>query len=68
MAGRKTSTKERQNLATRVRALRTKKQWSQKQMAENFGLTPGAIAHWELGSKYPSGPALKLLELYETLL
>ena len=68
MAGRRTSKSDRNQLAQRVLKLREKKNWTQREMAERFGLTPGAIAQWEMGTKYPNGPALKLLELYETIL
>lgn len=59
--------KDRADLVARIKALKEKRGWTQKTMAEAFGLTPGAIAHWETGLKHPSGAALKLLEIYERL-
>ena len=58
---------DKSELASRVKALRMKKGWTQKEMSEAFGLSVGAIAQWELKTKFPSGAALKLLEIYEKL-
>lgn len=59
--------KDRVELVSRIKALKEKRGWTQKTMADAFGLTPSAIAQWELGLKHPSGTALKLLEIYERL-
>lgn len=39
--------------------------YTQRQMAEEFKVTSGAIAHWESGTREIPGPVLKLLEIYE---
>ncbi|OQW48512.1 MAG: hypothetical protein A4S09_04865 [Proteobacteria bacterium SG_bin7] len=64
---RRISVAERRALKTRVLALKEKKRWTQSNMAAAFGLTVSAIAQWLSGDKYPSGAALKLLEIYEKL-
>lgn len=49
----------------RIRDLRKKLALSQRELATLFGVSAGAVAHWELGKRQISGPVLKLLELYE---
>jgi transcriptional regulator with XRE-family HTH domain len=39
--------------------------YSQRHLALEFGVTGGAIAHWETGARDIPGPILKLLALYE---
>src|SRR5271167_2810056 len=51
--------------ASRLKQLRQVLELSQRGMAKEFGVAPGAIAFWESGKRRISGPALKLLELYE---
>jgi len=51
--------------AKRIVALRKKKDWSQRRLAEEFYVSPAAVAHWESGEREVQGPALKLLEIYE---
>lgn len=52
--------------ADRIRNLRRKMNWSQRQMASEFGVSPGAVAHWESGERKISGPVKKLLEIFES--
>lgn len=49
----------------RIKELREKMNWSQRQMAKAFGVSPGAVAHWETGERKVSGPVKKLLEIFE---
>lgn len=49
----------------RVRALRLALRLSQRELAEEWGLSPTAIAKWETGSNPVPGPVRKLLEIYE---
>jgi transcriptional regulator with XRE-family HTH domain len=51
--------------AARIRALRTTLRLSQRELADEWGLSPGAIARWETGSNPVPGPVQKLLEIYE---
>lgn len=51
--------------AKRIKALRKKNNWSQRELAEEFYVSPAAVAHWESGEREVQGPALKLLEIYE---
>jgi transcriptional regulator with XRE-family HTH domain len=48
-----------------LRALRIKLGWTQREMAKEFGVSPGAIALWEQGDRPIPGPVLKLLLFYE---
>jgi len=49
----------------RLKRLREHLNFSQRDLAKEFKVAPGAIAFWESGARSISGPALKLLELYE---
>lgn len=44
--------------------LRKKLEWSQKRMADEFYVSPGTIALWELGQREVPGPVIKLIEIY----
>ena len=58
--------KEQDNkLAERLYKLRTSLGMKQSEMAEQFRVTYGAIAMWETGKRPITGPALRLLEIYE---
>lgn len=50
----------------RLKKLREKLAMSQRELAKELGVTPGAVALWELGERSLSGPAERLVELYET--
>jgi len=51
--------------AKRIVALRTALGLSQRELADEWGLSPAAIARWETGSNPVSGPVRKLLAIYE---
>ena len=51
--------------AKRLKALRIELGLSQRELAKEFYVSPGAIAHWENGNRPISGPVLKLIEIYE---
>lgn len=38
---------------------------TQRGLAEEFKVTPGAIAHWEKGVRRIPGPVERLIEIYE---
>lgn len=50
----------------RLHKLREKLGLSQRALAKEFGVTPGAVALWETGARCLSGPVLRLMELYES--
>ena len=52
--------------AKRLRSLREALKFSQREMAKEFLVTPGAIAHWESGNRSVPGPVIKLIEIYES--
>ena len=39
--------------------------WSQAEVARRFGVSKAAVTHWESGQSKMSGPAMKLLEIFE---
>lgn len=49
----------------RLRLLREQLGLSQRELAVEFNVSSGAIALWETGAREMSGPALRLLELFE---
>jgi len=49
---------------TKLRILRGELGMSQREMAKEFKVSPGAIAHWESGKRKVSDPVLKLMEIY----
>src|SRR5689334_21844314 len=49
----------------RLRRLRQNLGWSQRELAEAFAVSRGAVDFWENAKRPLSGPALRLLELYE---
>lgn len=55
----------RSELAQRVLRLRRFLGWSQAQLAQEFYVTPSTVAHWESDNRAVSGPAIKLIEIYE---
>lgn len=50
----------------RLKEVRTLMGHSQRQMAKEFGVAPGTISLWEKGERQMPGPALKLLEIFES--
>lgn len=56
---------ERSKEGKRLFALRKKHGWTQKELAEKFGVTSDTVVKWEMGTRNMSGPALKLLEILE---
>lgn len=52
----------------RLKALREGLQLTQKELADEFYVSTGAINHWESGKRAVPGPALKLIEVYEQIL
>lgn len=55
----------RRGEARRLSKLREALGFSQKDLAEAFGVTASAITQWELGDRTISGPVLRLMEAYE---
>ncbi len=49
----------------RIITLRLALGLSQRQLGEKIGVTESAVRSWESGSRRPSGPALKMLEMLE---
>lgn len=53
------------NMGERLKTLRTKRNWTQKQVANRLNLAISAISAYELGTRYPSYDILlKLARLY----
>ncbi len=50
---------------TRLKDLRDSYGWSQRDLAEEFYVTRGAVGHWESGAREMLGPVKRLIELYE---
>jgi DNA-binding transcriptional regulator YiaG len=59
------SQKTRDGEAARLRLLRKALGWTQRRMAQEFLVSPGAIALWEQSDRHIPGPVLKLIEIYE---
>ena len=51
--------------AERLKRLRVNRKWSQRDLAEEFKVSPGTIALWEQGDRSIPGPVIKLMEIYE---
>lgn len=49
----------------RISALRQTLDFTQRELADEFGVASAAIAHWEAGTRTVPGSVLKLVELYE---
>ena len=58
----------RQKEAIRLTNLREALKLSQREMAEEFQVTHGAIGLWQRGERTIPGPVLKLIEIYEARL
>jgi transcriptional regulator with XRE-family HTH domain len=50
----------------RLKRLRTSLDLTQKELAREFGVTPGAITQWELGDRTIPGSVLRLMDIYES--
>ncbi len=57
--------RKKNNSAQRLIIIREKLGYSQRQMAEEFGVAHGAIGLWESKKRKIPGPVLKLISLYE---
>lgn len=53
------------NEAIRLKKLRDYLDYSQRDLADEFQVTCGAIAQWESGKRPVPGPIIKLIEIYE---
>lgn len=62
MAGKSTFSKT----SIRLKRLREKLGLSQRELAKELGVTPGAVALWETGARSLSGPVTRLIDLYES--
>lgn len=51
--------------AQRLRHIRNLLGWSQRQIAQEFGVSHAIIALWENGQRPIPGPVLRLIEMYE---
>jgi transcriptional regulator with XRE-family HTH domain len=55
-------------MITLLRKIKCKTQWSRQRLADELGVTSGAISNYEYGSRYPK-PALayKLIDIGKSL-
>ncbi len=49
----------------RLKNLRSIYGWSQKELAEQFRVSPGAVGLWETEERKVSGPVTLLIEIFE---
>lgn len=61
----KKATATSSEIASRLSSLRQKMGLTQREFAKEFGVTAGAVAHWESGKRSIPGPVIKLIEIYE---
>ena len=54
--------------AEKLKKLRSALDMTQRDLAKEFWVSPGAIALWEIGDRTIPGPVLKLIEIYESRL
>ena len=52
-----------EDYTTYVRGVREQLGWSQNKLAREMGISAGAVARWEKGTRQPSEMALRLLRL-----
>jgi transcriptional regulator with XRE-family HTH domain len=50
----------------RLKKVRQSLGLTQRELAQEFSVAPGAIAQWETGVRTIPGPVLRLLDLYES--
>ena len=56
-------------LAENIRALRRQHRFTQEQLAESLGVTPGAVYKWEAGLSQPElAIIVELADLFDTCL
>lgn len=53
------------DIATRLRVMRAKKRWSQKELADQIGVAWTSISRWENNKAQPHKLALKRIEELE---
>lgn len=51
--------------SSRIRKIRIKKGITQRSFARLVGVSPKTVEAWESGTNHPSGPASRLISLYE---
>lgn len=51
--------------STKIRALRARHKLSQTVLASLLNTSPSTVRQWEIGTRHPSGPSLKLLNLLD---
>lgn len=61
----KTKKQDPDDIRDRLKALRESMGWSMSELARRFGVSHSAVSQWESGESQMSGPALKLLEMFE---
>ena len=54
--------------ADKLKLLRKRLEMTQRELASEFLVSPGAIALWENGDRKIPGPIRRLIEIYEQLL
>lgn len=52
--------------AQKLKRLRAALEMTQRELAKEFRVAPGAIAQWETGDRTIPGPVLLLIEIYES--
>ncbi|WP_413586046.1 helix-turn-helix domain-containing protein [Bdellovibrio sp. HCB274] len=52
----------------RLKSIRSKLGMTQRRLAAELYVTPGAINHWENGDRRIPGPVRKLIEIYELII
>lgn len=61
----KLSNDTQNSVSLRIKTLRNALGLSQRELAREFRVSAGAVAHWETGERQLSGPVEKLLEIFE---
>jgi transcriptional regulator with XRE-family HTH domain len=65
---KKMNTANQPNEGIRLKALRKRLDMTQRELAREFYVSPGAVALWENGNRLVPGPIRKLVEIYEKLI
>jgi DNA-binding transcriptional regulator YiaG len=66
MVPRHTASTPRLKEAQRLKRLRSKLDLTIRELAKEFNVSHGAIAHWENGERSIPGPVLRLIQIYES--